>query len=125
MNILDFLGPRVPLLPPPHPVVEEIMISGDIFKTIHHLKSKGFGIKSIARQLDLDPGTVRKYLNQSDIQPYSRVSPTKNSLTGLEEWLRARSPEVMFNGKVLFRAAREKGFTGSYSIIKRFLKPIR
>ncbi len=125
MNILDFLGPRVPLLPPPQPVVEDVMISGDIFKTIHVLKKSGLGIKTIARRLDLDPGTVRKYLTQTDIQPYSRDCPAKNSLTEFEEWLRARAPEVMFNGKVLFREAREQGFSGSYSIIKRFLKPIR
>lgn len=125
MNLLDLLGPRVPLLPPPQPVAEEAMISGDIYQTIHHLKNLGQGIKSIARLLDLDPKTVRKVLRNAQPPAYVREAPVQDSLDQLADWLHNRAPEVGFNGKVLFREARQKGFQGSYSVVKRFLKPIR
>lgn len=125
MNLLDLVVPRVPLLSPPPPVAEEIMITGDIFKTIQQLHGRGVGIKAIARLLDLDPDTVRKYKDQPEFLPYDREKPVQQSLDGIEEWLRNRAPEVGFNGKVLYREAQAKGYLGSYSVIKRFLAPIR
>lgn len=125
MKQLDLFLPRVPLLPPPQPVAEDDMISGDLFQTIHQLKKLGRGAKRIAQILELDKGTVRKYLRMAEMPTYERKSPVHRSLEGLEEWLKQRAPEVGFNGQTLHREALTKGFIGSYSTIKRFLRPIR
>lgn len=125
MNLLEILGPHVPLLPPPLVVAEDSMITRDVLEQIKSLKALGWGVGRIGRELDLDKKTVRKYLRLADIVPYSRQEPVHRSLLSLEPWLSPRAREVGFNATVLFQEARERGFTGCYEVVKRFVRPLR
>lgn len=126
MKLLEWKGQSVPLLPPPPVAVAEVtMITQDIFRRIKELKSQGWGTRRIARKLDLDRNTIKAYLGQEEFVPYSRQGGKHPSLGELEEWLRARTPEVGFNAKVLFREAQMKGYLGGYETIKRFVRPLR
>lgn len=125
MNILDLFVPSVPLLPPPKSIVEEQVISEDVFQKIKMMAESGISKRQIARLLELHPQTVRAYLRKGERTPYSRPAPIQQSLGELQEWLLVRAPEVRFNGRVLFEEARLKGFQGCYETVKRFLRPIR
>ena len=125
MNLLEVMGPHVPLLPLPTHMAEDSMITQDVLNHIKSLKAIGWGARRIGRELNLDKKTVRKYLRMPAIVPYQRPKPVRRSLFDLEPWLSARASEVGFNASVLFREAREKGFTGCYETIKRFVRPLR
>ncbi|HKV12879.1 MAG TPA: IS21 family transposase, partial [Thermoanaerobaculia bacterium] len=79
--------------------------------------------KSIARELDLDIKTVRKWCRQSWV-PQRRRSRGR-MLASWEEFLRGRAPEVGFNGAVLHRELVEKGCLCSYSAVVKHVKPWR
>ena len=124
MELLEFMKPSVLLLPPSDLKVVG-MITENVFHQMKDLKAAGYGKKAIARIFDLDPGTVRSYLKKDKWTPYQREAVASQSLSGIEEWLKNRAPEVGFNGRVLFQEAQLKGFAGSYETIKRFLRPMR
>lgn len=125
MNPLELFIPKVPLLSPPNLQVVNGVITENDFHVIKALKAAGYGKRKIGGFLNLDPETVRSYLNKEVWEPYHRDSSVRNSLDPLNEWLKNRAPEVGFNGKVLFREAVQKGFSGSYETVKRFVRPLR
>jgi len=79
--------------------------------------------KAIARELDLDIKTVRKWCRQS-WSPQKRQS-RRRGLDAWEEFLRARAPEVGFNAVVLHRELTQLGYTGSYSAVVKYVAPWR
>lgn len=125
MNLVDLWLPKVPLLPPPPSVAEVRMLTQDHVTTIRALRQSGMAKKRIADSLGLDVKTVRKYLEQGELVSYEREGPVATALRGMEDWFRARAPEVCFNCRVLAQEAKLKGFSGSYEAIKRFIRPLR
>lgn len=99
------------------------VITQNLYGTVRTLAEQGASKKSIARQLDLDVKTVRKWLRRS-------WAPGKRQPRGrlLDEWrefLQARAPEVGFNAVVLMRELGPKGYAGSYSGLVKYLRPWR
>lgn len=99
------------------------LITQSQWGAVRALFERGMARKAIARELGLDVKTVKKWLRQ-DFEPQHRRSRGRLA-DGLEEFLRARAMEVGFNGAVLFREAKERGFSGSYSALARFVSPWR
>ncbi len=99
------------------------LISQSQWGAVRALFERGMGKKAIARELGLDVKTVKKWLRQ-DFEPQHRRSRGRLA-DGLAEFLRARAVEVGFNGAVLFREAKDRGFSGSYSALARFVSPWR
>ena len=70
----------------------------------------------------MDLKTVRTYLRRGGRERYRRSSPVGEAL-GQEhgEFLRRRAVEVDWNAQVLFREIRERGYGGSYEVLKRWV----
>ena len=102
---------------------EAEVITQNAYGAVRTLAEQGVSKKSIARQLDLDVKTVRKWLRRS-------WAPGTRRARGrlLDEWrefLQARAPEVGFNAVVLTRELGPKGYAGSYSAVVKYVSPWR
>ena len=94
---------------------------------IHDLKRQGLSVSAIARQIGCDRKTVRKYL-EAGLEPpiYGPRPPRGSKLDGYHAYLRDRVfefPEL--SGRRLFREVQSKGYEGSYSTVKTFLREVR
>jgi transposase len=107
----------------PTGAAEGELITQNRYGAVRTLAEQGVSKKAIARQLDLDIKTVRKWLRRS-------WAPGKRRSRGrlLDEWrefLQLRAPEVGFNAVVLMRELGPKGYDGSYSAILKYVAPWR
>ena len=81
---------------------------------------------ALARRFGLDRKTVRRCLSQSQWRPYRRAAKTDTRLAEHAGYLYARAPAVSYSARILFQELRaERGYTGSYETVKRFVRPLR
>jgi transposase len=105
---------------------EEPMLSQDQWGAIRALRARGVGRKAIARQLGIDVRTVRRYLRQGERLAYRRACPVRDGMEREHgEYLRQRAPEVDWSAQVLYQELRARGYTGSYAIVMRWVRPLR
>jgi transposase len=94
---------------------------------IHDLKRQGLSVSAIARQMGCDRKTVRKYLDLGLEPPiYGPRPPRGSKLDGYHAYLRDRVadfPEL--SGRRLFRELQGKGYEGSYTTLKKYLRTVR
>jgi len=91
------------------------------YRIIHRLRQQGNGIGAIARELYVDKKTVRRVLNRTGKKALYR--PSK-----LEPFLPLVRKLVLEDGHTAQAALgeiRKAGYTGSYSILKEFVRTIR
>ena len=101
---------------------------------IRDLHNCGYSAKEIQEKTNADPKTIRKYLNQDDFSlkpPIKKVYPSildefKETIdTWLKEdkknWYKQRHTAK----RVYDRLVSECGFTGSYSVVQRYIKACR
>jgi transposase len=99
------------------------LISESQWGAVRALFARGLKRKAIARELELDIKTVRKWLRR-DYEPQRRRCRGR-LLDGFAEFLRARAVEVGFNTAVLLRELRDRGYAGSSSALARYVSPWR
>jgi transposase len=104
---------------------ESGMITGDTWGMIKALDRQGWAQRKIARELDLDPKTVRRALQQATRPLYRRRRTAATLLAGHEAFLRHRALEVDYNARRLFEELRARGYQGGYDLVKLFLRPLR
>ena len=104
---------------------EEPVLVQQQWEAIHERRSRGESLSAIARDLDLDRKTVRSCLGQASWQPYQRAAAA--SLLDLHrDWLAERAPQVNYSARILWQELRaQRGFTGSYVIVRRAVAPLR
>lgn len=107
----------------PEGPAEDLLIRQSQWEAIRELHQAGRSRKAIARELGLDIKTVRKSL-KGPWRP-RQSPPRRHALDPLRSFVEARLPEVGFNGKVLERELREKGWEGHYATVARFAAPFR
>ena len=107
----------------PEGAAEEKLIDETTWGAVRALVARGLTKKAIARQLDLDIKTVRKWCRQS-WAPQRRQSRGR-MLAPWEEFLRARALEVGFNGAVLHRELVQMGCLCSYAAVVKYVQPWR
>lgn len=101
------------------------MIDRRTILEIIELKELGFSKRSIARQLQLDRGTVAKYL--ADDQPVSKSRAARKSkldqyIAMIEEMV-DECPDV--KAPVVLQRISAKGFDGQITIVRDFLRQLR
>jgi len=91
------------------------------------LHRQGLSVSAIARQLERDRKTVRKYIERGLQAPaYGPRHPRASVVTPYERYLRERIaafPEL--TGSRLLREIKELGYAGGYTAVKDFLRTIR
>jgi transposase len=100
------------------------MITYALFSQIRSLHAQGLSARQIARELKLGRRTVRRWLQREQFQPRAR-SPR---LSKLDPW-RGELLRLLhlhpFSAQQLFQQLQARGYTGSYSILKRFVRQVR
>lgn len=119
-NVVD--GATIPTVTPGGGA-EGIVIRQTQWGAIRELSGQGLSKKAIARELQLDIKTVRKWLRE-EWKRRQREAAEKE-LDRYESFLRGRAPEVGFNGSVLQRELRGQGWTGHYATLARYVAPWR
>jgi transposase len=99
------------------------MVREDGVREIMARLARGEGVKRIARELGLDRKTVKRWRARGGWRPQARHRARQ--LAAFEAFIRARGPEVAWNGAVLHRELQGLGFTGGYLQVQRYCKPLR
>lgn len=102
------------------------MIQRERWEEIRRLRSAGVAIMEIARRLELDRKTVRRWVRQEAWHPYVRAARTDTLLAAHADYLRERAPQVEYSARILYQELRQRrGYTGSYDTVKLFVQPLR
>jgi transposase len=91
------------------------------------LHRQGLTVSVIARQLELDRKTVRKYIELGLEPPaYGPRRPRSRRLEPFEAYLRQRVAAYPgLNGSRLLREIRDRGYNGGYTAVTDFLREVR
>ena len=104
---------------------------------INHIKDLsncGYRISEISKKTGADPKTIRKYLAQDDFSPQPPIIQEKPSKLDpfkpiIQEWLdedkKHWRKQHHTAQRVYERLVEEHGYTGSYSIVQRYMKKCR
>jgi transposase len=90
------------------------------------LKKKGLSIQAISEELGVDRKTVRKYAKEPARTPV--YGPRRKGVSQLDahrEFLKERMNAGVWNGRVLLRELRARGYEGGYTILTDWLRPQR
>ena len=94
---------------------------------VHELHTQGMSISGIARQLNLDRRTVRRFVRATHIDELLATSRMAGAtlLTAHEMYLRERFTAGCTDAARLTREITERGYRGSPQTVRRFLQPLR
>lgn len=93
---------------------------------INQLKREGLSILSISNLTGYDRKTVRKYLTEPTARPaYGPRPAAVSKLDPFKAYTLERLQAGVWNGKVLFRELRSRGYVGGYTILADWLQPQR
>lgn len=110
------------------------MLSMSQINHIKDLSNCGYRISEISDKTDTDPKTIRKYLSQDDFSPAPPVTKEHPSKLDpfkpiIQEWLdedkKHWRKQHHTAQRVYERLTEEYGYTGSYSVVQRYLKKCR
>lgn len=92
---------------------------------IQELRRQGLSISQISELTGFSRPTVRRYLSQAGQPQYGPRPPRPSKLDPFKGYIDERLAAGVWNAVVLLRELRERGYTGSYSILKDYLHPKR
>ena len=91
----------------------------------HELAAQGYFKKEIARMTGVNVRTIREYLRSSTFPERQRYPPMRSSLDPYKEHLQRRWSEGCHNALELFREAKARGFPGTATAVRDFVRPWR
>ncbi|MBU0728545.1 MAG: IS21 family transposase [Proteobacteria bacterium] len=101
------------------------MINKRTIFEIHHLKNEGLSVRDIANQLQMDRGTVGKYLKNPSRKPAvrtqktSKLDPYRDFISHtLDQYPSIKAP-------VILQKIKAKGFDGEITIVRSLLRVLR
>jgi len=101
------------------------MLEGGKVKAIYELQGKQ-SIRKIAETLGISRNTVRRYLRDPDGALERKPRPKRPSkLDPFKQYIMQRLAEGVDNCVVLLREIRQQGYTGGYTLLKDFVRPLR
>src|SRR5437763_1448653 len=115
-------------IPPPIPSESEaVMVGQERWEQVRQMFfEERVTIAEIARRLEIERKTVRRCLRAQQWQPYRRAPKEETLLSAHADFLRERAAQVQYSAQILFQELRrQRGYTGSYETVKRFVAPLR
>ena len=101
------------------------MLTMEQWARIRELRGQGLSTVAIARRLGCSRNTVLKHLDASGPPQYS-PRPSGTKLASFQDYLGSRLAEFPeLSTTLLFEEIRQRGYTGSYSVLLRYLRPLR
>lgn len=107
------------------------MLRGADVTDILQLRRQGLSISQISALTGFDRKTIRKYLRDPSVPRYGPRQSTSNKrrpgqiLEPFTAYIDQRLSAGVWNGVVLHRELRERGYSGGYTVIKDYLRPRR
>src|SRR5438270_6482197 len=106
---------------------ETAMIRNNKVNTIHELAAQGKSIQDIAITLELARNTVRKYLRHPELSAMPRPRPNRRSKLDpfkeqIKQWI---NEDHCYNCEAMLPRLLAMGYTGSLSVLKAFVHPLR
>jgi transposase len=92
---------------------------------INDYKQQGLSITQISALTGYSRPTIRKYLAQTKIPRYGPRQPRPTLLDAYRPFLEERLKAGVWNAVVLLRELKEQGYSGGYTAVKDFLRPLR
>lgn len=101
------------------------MVKGDEWFMIRQMCREGLSISEIARRTGRDRKTVRKII-RAESQPVYKKRPQRPSqLDPHKAYVKERMEAGVTNSVKLLREIKVRGYTGSITILKDFMRPFR
>ena len=91
----------------------------------HALFKEGYAKKEVARLMGASIHTIRVYLRTDIFPERQRYSPVNGKLTPYKNYLTKRWSEGCHNALELFRELKGRGFDGSATAVRDFVRPFR
>ena len=117
----DPLDPVVPLWPD----TVRIGHTRQRYDQTHDLLEQGLSMRAIARKLDLNFKTVRRYLRAGSVDNLLAGGVRASVLDSFKSYLHDRLADGERNATLLHGEIAERGYTGGYSTLARYLRPLR
>lgn len=100
------------------------MIRLEEWAMIKHMHRQGVPKARIARELGLDTKTVRKAID-ADESPKGKRQSMGFILDPYKDYIKQRLDRYDLTATRLLREVQERGFTGSYTVVKRFVREVK
>ena len=102
------------------------MLRGKDVQEIEELKRQGLSIRAISRLTGYDRKTISRYLLHPEGAPvYGPRAKQTGKLDPFQPYLLERMKAGVWNGRVLLRELRERGYMGGYTLLTDWLRPQR
>ncbi len=103
------------------------MIRSRTVNTIHDLAAQGKAVQDIAISLGIARNTVRKYLRHPELAAMPHPRPNRRSKLDpykeqIKQWMQE---DHCYNCEAMLPRLLERGYTGSLSVLKAFVHPLR
>ena len=92
-----------------------------MFKT---MKEEGMSVSEISRRTGVSRNTVRRYIEMDKPKKYSREGRV-SIISPYMEYVRGRISTYNLSAVRIYEELREKGYTGSYTTVKRICRKLR
>lgn len=98
----------------------------DRYAAVRSLVDKGYSINAAARELGLDPHTVRRFTHASNLQELLAKTTSRGILLdAFTAHLHRRWGDGVTDAAALYREIRADGYRGSEQTVRRYLRPFR
>jgi transposase len=101
------------------------VLRGKDVHDIEEMSRTGLSISAISELTHYDRKTIRKYLQSPQAVPAYERTPQPSKLDPFKPYLKERLKLGVWNGQVLLRELRDRGYKGGYTILTDWLRPQR
>jgi hypothetical protein len=103
-----------------------MILTRERYHAVQDLLARGVSRAGIARQLRLDPHTVRRYANAATVEELlTKAGPRENLLDPFKPYLHQRWNAGVTDAATLTSEIAAQGYRGSDQTVRRYLRPFR
>ena len=101
------------------------MLRGKDVNDITQLKREGLSITQISQLTGFSRPTIRKYLDHPQTPRYGPRKKKGSKLEPFHDYIEQRLAQGVWNATVLLAELQARGYTGQYTVLKDYLRPLR